>query len=475
VSEKSVTSASKASTRSSGKGANAHSSTQETPPTLTPHRRERLKDIVERAHNRAIEVGQPDIGFALKQHYEDSLRDSNLADQLEAVLYKNSTPEQTAGFQAYIKKAKKLYKAQPTITNGTRRSSELVANNFSGSVLKSPSSKGTRSGAASGTRNNVSKLEATEPKASKISNSLKKETKGKGKQQAERSAMTGKDGYVLTRSKSSSSSLSSLSSSLDENFAPPSMGENHANPAETPAGSPPMSNTKSKTPFGPKLHTFSTSNPPTAANGRKRSPSSAGLIQDEPDAAAPTKRQKVTRSFDEVEIRESDTRGSSTIREPLPTQTSSSSSVALKPQLALPVFAPIYPTRLRDGAVKRRFMRDDEEDATSSPTSIPGDLSAPGGASIGGPSRPSTPSVFGPFSKKSKKAARIKMSWVEIIIFFRTAIIQALFFGYHNFSNRFEFFFFVMKRFLIFSDDLLNLLPVSFWGFSYKLSCGRLC
>ncbi|KAH0536360.1 hypothetical protein FGG08_006758 [Glutinoglossum americanum] len=404
LSEKSAISASKALTRSSGKGANGHSLVQETPTTtLTPHRKERLKEIVEQAHNRAVEVGQPDIGFALKQHYEDSLRDSNLADQLEAVLYKTSTPEQTAGFQAYIKKAKKLYKVQPAFTNGTRRSSELGGGNSFKAVSKSPS-KSTRSGAASGTRNNVSKLEATEPKASKISNSLKKEIKVKGKQ-AERNAMSGKDDYVLTRSKSSSSSLSSLSSSLDENFVPPSMEGNHANSTETPAANLPMNNSKSKTSFGPKLHTFLTSNISTGVNGRKRSSSSAGPAQDDTDVAPPTKRQRVTRSFDDVEIQESDTRGSSTVRDSLPNQSS-----VLRSQLALPVIAPAYPTRLRDGAARIRFLRDDEEDAVSSPTSIPGDLSVPGGASTGGPSRPSTPPLFGPFSKKSKKAARIKMS-----------------------------------------------------------------
>jgi hypothetical protein len=412
-SEKSVLSASKASTRSSGKAANAHTSAQDSPTTeLTPHRKERLKDIVEQAHNRAVEVGQPDIGFALKRHYEDSLRDPTLADQLEAVLYRTSTAEQTAGFQTYIKKAKKLYKAQPAFTNGTRRSSELGAGTGAGAgagdspkaVLKSPS-KATRSGAASGTRNNVSKLEATEPKDSKPPNPLKKEAKGKAKQ-AERSAMAGKDGFVLTRSESSSSSLSSLSSasSPDENFAP-SMEGDHANAAETPAASPPMNNSKSKTSLGPKLHTFPTSNLPAAINGRKRSSSSAGLAQDDPDPAAPAKRQRVTRSFDDVEIQESDTRGSSTVREPFPSQPS-----ALKPQLALPVLAPAYPTRLRDGGTRKRFLRDDEEDTGSSPVSIPGDISVPGGASTGGPSRPSTPSAFWPPSKKSKKAARIKMS-----------------------------------------------------------------
>ncbi|KAI9723436.1 MAG: hypothetical protein M1812_001320 [Candelaria pacifica] len=367
-----------------------------TPNARTPSGQRQLEAIVNVAARRASEVGNPDLGLALKMLYDDSLHDQTLANLVDAVLASRSTPRQAADFQAHIKSARKRIKHRNSTSNSAR-SSRVGAGISSKSPSKSPS-KDTSSGVA--TTRNLIKSEATEPKSLTISKTVQERPLSNGKIAAT-NGMASKDGQPVTRLRrsSSSSSLSSLSSP-EPNFAA-SMETDHASSTDIPANNQPISTSKAQTLLGPKLHTFSTTSP-TTNTSLKRNSTAAGFGHGEVGDSLNAKRQKFRQHFDDYQVTESSIRVGPSGKEP-----DFDLSVVSKPSPALR--AASYPTRLRNGTAKR-ITRDDYDELDSPSSSLPSDILAQDPAATASQSRQDTPNFLGRGLKKVKKAARIKMS-----------------------------------------------------------------
>ncbi|TGZ79988.1 hypothetical protein EX30DRAFT_396580 [Ascodesmis nigricans] len=77
-----------------------------TPSSKTPQGRQRLTMVVEAAINRALTVGNTDLGMAVRKLYEESKSDESLADLLDCVLAQKANPDQIARFQNYVRTAR---------------------------------------------------------------------------------------------------------------------------------------------------------------------------------------------------------------------------------------------------------------------------------------------------------------------------------------------------------------------------------
>ncbi|KAI9832674.1 MAG: hypothetical protein M1819_004259 [Sarea resinae] len=388
------------STRHSAKGASAQASPQTTSTFWTPTGRAQLEEVVNVSVQKATSVGNPVLGLCIKKIFADGHQNRKLAEILEAVLLQRATPQQLAAFQACIKEARKEIKGKGSSSKSSRKSSiaGVVARSTT-SASKSPSKSG-RSAVTGALRNNVAK-EGAEPTTPQTTQTHQKETSAEQKQ-AQANGMSLRHGRkTRSKSASSSSSLSSLSS-LDQNFAP-SMEVDHANSAETHAQLQPMNTSQKQPSLGPKLHTFSTSNPCTN-NPHKRSSIAAGLEHDDVEVAAAAKRQKLAKakSFDDYKVTYSSIRPGASRKE-----SDWPGSVAAKP---LPSTAgPVHQLRLRNG-IPGRIARDEHEELRSPSISLPREFLSPGPSATGKPSRASTPNQLGRPPKKAKKGARIKMS-----------------------------------------------------------------
>ncbi len=367
-----------------------------TPNSRTPSGRKQLELVINATVRRSSEVGNPELGLAVKELFDDSLHDQSLADLLDAVLAQRPTPRQTVDFQAHIKSARKRIKLRNSTSNSAR-SSRVGAGISSKSPSKSPS-KDMRSGVA--TTRNLIKSEATDPKSHPIPKTVQERPLTNGKIAAA-NGMASKDSQTATGLKrsSSSSSLSSLSSP-EPNFAA-SMETDHASSTDIPAGDQPISTSKAQTLLGPKLHTFPTTSP-TTNTSRKRNSSAAGFGHGEDADLLNAKRQKFRKDFDDYQVAESSIRAVPSGKEPdfgLP--------IVSKPSPSLQ--ASSYPTRLRNGTGKR-ITRDDYDELDSPTSSTPSEILAQGPAATASHSRQDTPTFLGRGLKKVKKAARIKMS-----------------------------------------------------------------
>jgi hypothetical protein len=72
---------------------------------------EKLRSVVEEAKKRAKEAGRPSMADAVEEIYQQSLTDTRLSELLEAILCQNATTEQAAGFQVYVKAARRKLRA----------------------------------------------------------------------------------------------------------------------------------------------------------------------------------------------------------------------------------------------------------------------------------------------------------------------------------------------------------------------------
>ncbi|KAI9849729.1 MAG: hypothetical protein M1838_000090 [Thelocarpon superellum] len=431
--------------RSSAKSSPAQgSSSHATPNSRGQMARAQMKLVVDAAVERATQVGHHHLGAAVKKLYDDSLTNGALADLLDAVLVERATPTQKKDFQHYIKMARRSAKLERSgASSGTRpsasASASASASSHTGLDARStsyPSSKSptknlhlTRPSAARAKVDKLGKVgpaaaEATEPqdkdpkeaKNWRDSTGPRKEKRAKRESGARATAaastsisnlsngvMTrGKHSRRRSRSSSSSSALSSIGSPLEAS-RPPSAGL---------ATGAPISGSRASTGLGPKLHTFSTAPSPTAAaltptdptagsNINKRSSAAAGLEVDEADQAFAAKRQKYTKSFPDVVVKDSSVRAAPSLKlsQPRPVVASKATSTSTSN----------YPTRLRNGTVKRLAAAGDEAEDLSSPApSSTGD--PPMSALSAHPSRAGTPPPLGRPSKKAKKTARVKVS-----------------------------------------------------------------
>jgi hypothetical protein len=366
------------------------------------------------------------LAGALEKLYLESLSDRRTAGLLDSVVTQCATEAQQLEFQLYIKSAKKQIKSSIASVNGTRRSS-ITDSDYSPHSLSKSFPKKPRTGRAIATRSSVS--EATQPnpstKHSRSHQGVAKskvdsmETNGIGGA-TEKVATSEHAGVSMTRSKSDSSTTSSLSSlsSLDQRLGAPSMEGNHASTAEILVRDQPTDPSDSQLASGPKHHhsTTNTSADTSVVFSLKRSSSTAGIQQDDVDDSVESKRRKleedlVTRQKEasSKSIPGSEIRGSLRSRDVEAGQTSGSKSTpSLPPRTGQRLL-------LRSGPPSNKRIRDEFDDLASPTASFPGDFGV-GSDSI---SRSATPNHtgLGRPSKKAKKAARIKMSYVMILSF----------------------------------------------------------
>lgn len=91
------------------------------PNSKTPQGRQRLSMVVDAAIERSAQVGNVDLGRAIKKLYDESLSNGLLADLLDAVLAQKATPEQIHQFQTYVRNARDP-NAEPSTSNGIQYS-----------------------------------------------------------------------------------------------------------------------------------------------------------------------------------------------------------------------------------------------------------------------------------------------------------------------------------------------------------------
>lgn len=72
----------------------------------------KIKEVVEEAKRRAIEVGKPDLAAAVNQIYIWSLDNERLMELLKAILKQTASAAETEEFQNHVRKAKKKLKAE---------------------------------------------------------------------------------------------------------------------------------------------------------------------------------------------------------------------------------------------------------------------------------------------------------------------------------------------------------------------------
>lgn len=82
------------------------------PTSKPPTSQGRWQKIVDSAVKRASDLGNVDLGLAIRKLYNESLHDQALARLLDAVLSQRQTPQQAATFQVYVKKARKKLKRE---------------------------------------------------------------------------------------------------------------------------------------------------------------------------------------------------------------------------------------------------------------------------------------------------------------------------------------------------------------------------
>ena len=343
----------------------------------------RLQQIVESAIDRSRELGDPALGIALKQLYEESLRNSVVADLLEAVLSQKPTSQQTAEFQSYIKAARKQIRATDDSVKHPKHSASKL-------ISQSPTAKSVRVGVtrhlgtpkdranAPGLNNHLPNCD-NRPSKQRLTNMELNGTSSKEERPSKR--------MKRSKSASSDSSLSSLDSAV-EDFAPviESSLPNGANPA-THQG---LSQAKQKPTMGPRLGSFSTR--PIDPSVRKPITQASHLS---PEELSAKRKEKLMHGFQDYIIGHSKVRA-----DPNPT----------RPPHSTPPFAAQsaegQQARLRNGASERG--KRDEHDYLDSPTSSAyGELLIPPPP---GASRGATPNQLGRPSKAIKKAARIKTS-----------------------------------------------------------------
>lgn len=378
-----------------------------TPSSRTSAGQIRLRQVVESAVERSNELGNPILGLAVKKLFEESLQNRMLADLLDAVLSQNPTARQATDFQGYIKVAKKQIKAE---TRSRRHSSHSVGIN-SKSVSMSPS-KSTRPSVVRQTgiakdlsdmtslnnfqspdHSSTQHLLATQqpqqpqqlPSNQQESTAPKqaKNMEGNGSlSREERPARRRK----ISRSVSTSSSLSSLPSTEDRDFSP-------TFETNLPDGSKDHPSTQPLQ--GPKP-------PPLSIKKQSNSNKRPAPVNTNPDDSADelnAKRRKFQKTFDDYVVHDSEIRTM-----PLP-----------KKPATLPSFAASFvggraqQSRLRNGT-SQGSRKDDYDDLQSPGSSTQGELLIPPPAGARSTSRGVTPNQLGRPAKQLRKAARVKMS-----------------------------------------------------------------
>lgn len=347
----------------------------------------RLRQVVESAVERANELGNPELGLAVKRLYDESLSNRTLADLLDAVLGQRPTPRQAADFQGYIKAARKQIKAQKgTVRNSSRKISKSTSRSpFKSTRLSGINQTGTMKKTSETTGVNDSRaksplLQQTTPES---------EVKGNGSAtKEERSAKRRK----RSATESSFSSLSSLSS-MDEDFAL-GTGADQASTARVAPPVQPMSSITAQALLGPKTNASSAAKNPNSSSNKRTISSALDDSAEEENA----KRRKLQKTFDDYAVQESGIRTAPVAKK--------QTLLSFTPNL---IALRTQQQRLRNGT-NLKGRRDDFEDLHSPASSAPSELLIPPPAGAQSSSRAPTPNHIGHPLKQIKKAARIKMS-----------------------------------------------------------------
>lgn len=346
----------------------------------TSEDKSKLEKIVDSAVLRASELGDQVLGIAVKQLYEESLHNRELADLLDAVLTQKPTSSQTNQFQSYIKAARKKIRAGEDVTPVSQS--------------KSPAAKSTRTSVA----RNFASPHSSAPGLNHLSPISKQRASRQHINLMDMNGSSSKDERPAKRMKrsmsvSSDSSLSSLDSAV-EDFAPTLEPALSSAPNQPPPRN--IVQTRPQPSMGPRLGSFSTRpSDPSTRRPIISSPNPSFVPAPKP-AVDITEQRKLLlqKNFSDFISRDSAIRTS-----PAPVN-------IIQPAPLTVLAERGQQARLRNGTGLRN--KKDEYEVLDSPTSSNyGDLLVPPppGAARGG-----TPNQLGRPRKEVKKAARIKMS-----------------------------------------------------------------
>lgn len=203
--------------------------TAASPPAPTPKRRSRkssvldpappavqaripnLKKIVDAAVERSLEVGNPALGFALRELYNESLHDPRLASLLAGILEQSATPEETKDFREQINRHKKVFRAREEAPKNAAKKSEPAVN---GSKKPHSPRKAAPPPELVPRQSIEAPAQLPAPKISLRVNFSKKSTSGK-QSSSKMKTNDAKSGSQHHSRRASSSSLSSLTSNDD--------------------------------------------------------------------------------------------------------------------------------------------------------------------------------------------------------------------------------------------------------------------
>ena len=346
----------------------------------------KLEEVVDAAVDRANHLGDPVLGDAVKEIYQESLYKDSVADLLNAVLTQKATPAQTADFQSRIRAARKRHKeriaaqerAQQAVSNSTiAKSSRSSISRYSNNtkVLPTPPSPVNHN---QSTNNKMTTHTVT---SKEIRDSPAKEERPPKR-------------VKRSNSISSDSSLSSLDSTLDD-FPPPleaSRTVNNSSPIV-----PQVTLVKARSSNGPRLGHF-----PIRTDSATRRPLvhlNSPKPQQYSEDAISRKREQMRQQCASV-IETQTVRDSAVRASPSPINPPHSPSKVIPPALQSQQQRPKAPPN-------RRSPHDDSDSLDSPASSSFGEFLVPPSA---GASRGATPNQLGRQPKVHKKAARIKLS-----------------------------------------------------------------
>lgn len=335
-----------------------------TPSSRTVAGQARLREVVESAVERSNELGNPILGLAVKRLFDQSLHDRMLADLLDAVLSQKPTARQAAEFQGYIKIAKKQIKAEVRSRRHSSHNSKSVSMSPSKSTRPSVVRQmGVPKDLSDMTQlQNLESLDHSSAQHQPLAQQPQRQAKKmEGKRSLPRDERPAKRRRV-SRSASTSSSLSSLPSTEDREILP----------------------TLDPNAQGSRSQTISTAQP---SNPNKRPAPSETIGLDDSSDGMTAKRQRFSKTFGDFFVNESGVRG---IRRS-------------KKQTRLPSFAAGF-------AAGQGSKRDENDNLQSPGSSAQGELLIPPPAGARSFSRGVTPSQLGRPAKQVGKAARVKMS-----------------------------------------------------------------
>lgn len=328
----------------------------------------RLKQVVDAAVKRSIDLGDPVLGLAIKKLYEESLNDRTLADLLDGVLSQEPTNQQTIDFQAFIKVAKKQIKAETGSARHSSQSARPSSSRHTGAPQASSDVLGKRK-----LPSKVDDLSSLPPDTITATEDISTKEGNPSKRRK------------TSRSISTSSSLSSLPSN-DHELSPIAKGD-QANVSQTNINHltveqsllAPRPNTLSDTPKGDGVF----------------SEAPVKILSDQ-EREILEKQKAWKKNFPKIQPMESNIRD-----EPRSFKRHQVQSIKTKPTFTLtqprpPIAAPL----------KRKH---DNEDSIHSPTSSHGELLIPPPPGARASSRGTTPTPTGRSTKRIK-TARVKMS-----------------------------------------------------------------